>query len=174
MIRARGNAFSGARLRPISDMDLRFRVLLVPGYGSRAAEIYNLKRTDVNCANCQISVHRLKKRRRVATILTLPRHLLDMLKLVAENNHKRHEYVFAFESCSGRFRQALMKADIDPTVRFHDLRHTAASWLLSNGLNLEQIRLFLGHGDIATTQRYLHVADKEVAEAGQELLRRLM
>jgi integrase len=161
-------------LLSVADDDLRLRILLALGYGLRAAEIYNLKRTDVNYASCQISVHRLKKRRRVATILTLPGHLLDMLKLVAENNHKRHDHVFAHETCSGRFRQALMKADIDPTVRFHDLRHTAASWLLSNGLNLEQIRIFLGHGDIATTQRYLHVADKEVAEAGQELLRRLM
>ena len=97
-----------------------------------------------------------------------------MIGQASENNHKRSEYVFAFQTCSGRFRQALMKADIDPTVRFHDLRHTAASWLLSNGLNLEQIRLFLGHGDIATTQRYLHVAEKDVAEAGQELLRRLI
>jgi hypothetical protein len=31
---------------------------------------------------------------------------MDMLKLVVENNHKRHEYVFQFEICSRRFGQA--------------------------------------------------------------------
>lgn len=42
-------------------------------------------------------------------------------------------------------------------VRPHDLRHTHATWLLNNGLSLREVQAQLGHTNIATTQRYLHV-----------------
>jgi integrase len=41
-------------------------------------------------------------------------------------------------------------------VRVHDLRHAHASWLLAGGADLQVVKERLGHGSIATTQRYLH------------------
>ncbi len=55
-----------------------------------------------------------------------------------------------------------MEAGLAPNVRFHDLRHTAASWQLEDGQNIEAIRKFLGHESITTTARYLHVDDGEI------------
>jgi hypothetical protein len=41
-------------------------------------------------------------------------------------------------------------------VRIHDLRHAHASWLLAGGADLQVVKERLGHGSIATTEKYLH------------------
>ena len=52
-------------------------------------------------------------------------------------------------------------------MRFHDLRHSAASFLLYLGFNLKEIQVWLGHGDIGVTMNlYTHLdmtAKKEIA-----------
>jgi site-specific recombinase XerD len=72
--------------------------------------------------------------------------------------------------CEKHFKLAKERASIDPAVIFRDLRHTAASWQLENGANLETIRRFLGHADITTTARYLHVDDKDVERMAERTL----
>ncbi len=55
------------------------------------------------------------------------------------------------------FRSLLQKARL-PLIRFHDLRHTAATFLLSQGVNVKVVSEMLGHADISTTLRvYAHV-----------------
>jgi integrase len=44
-----------------------------------------------------------------------------------------------------------------PHARFHDLRHTAASWWLATGSSLATVRDLLGHSSVAVTSRYLHL-----------------
>jgi integrase len=45
-----------------------------------------------------------------------------------------------------------------PGSRFHDLRHTAASFLIAAGVDLYRVGAILGHTDVRTTQRYAHLA----------------
>jgi integrase len=52
-----------------------------------------------------------------------------------------------------------------PTVRIHDLRHTYASHLVSNGVSLQLVGKLLGHTQAETTMRYAHVADGALREA---------
>lgn len=49
--------------------------------------------------------------------------------------------------------------------RFHDLRHTCASWLVQAGVPLMTVRDFLGHSTIAMTQRYAHLAPQHLQDA---------
>lgn len=52
----------------------------------------------------------------------------------------------------------ILKANDMPHIRFHDLRHSTASYLLKNGLSLKEIQTWLGHSDISTTANiYAHV-----------------
>jgi integrase len=52
-----------------------------------------------------------------------------------------------------------------PTVRIHDLRHTFASQLVSDGVSLEIVGKLLGHTQPETTWRYAHVADEAQRQA---------
>lgn len=53
------------------------------------------------------------------------------------------------------FKRAVKRAKLTGRVRIHDLRHTAASWLLREGyMTLEEVSKFLGHTNIKTTYRF--------------------
>ena len=57
--------------------------------------------------------------------------------------------------------------------KFHSLRHTSATLLLYGGVNIKQVQQRLGHGDISTTNKYLHCiaeADEEAANVLQNML----
>jgi integrase len=51
---------------------------------------------------------------------------------------------------------AVAATQLDFHIRWHDLRHTHASWLLAGGADLKTVMDRLGHTQISTTQRYLH------------------
>lgn len=49
-------------------------------------------------------------------------------------------------------------------VRFHDLRHTFASWMLASGASLKETQEAMNHADIASTARYGHLEERQVLE----------
>ncbi|MGN1338984.1 MAG: tyrosine-type recombinase/integrase, partial [Oscillospiraceae bacterium] len=53
--------------------------------------------------------------------------------------------------------------------KFHSLRHTSATLLLYAGVNIKQVQGRLGHGDIETTNKYLHVLEEADVEAAKAL-----
>ena len=57
---------------------------------------------------------------------------------------------------------ALRKADIED-FRFHDLRHTAASYLAMNGATTVEIAAVLGHKTLQMVKRYSHLANSHTA-----------
>src|SRR6185295_20408898 len=62
------------------------------------------------------------------------------------------------------FERLVTKAKIKD-VRFHDLRHTFASHLVMNGVDLATVKEFLGHANISMTLRYSHLAPTHKAQA---------
>jgi integrase len=53
-----------------------------------------------------------------------------------------------------------------PNVRIHDLRHSFASFAINNGgLDLIELQKLLGHKDIKTTTRYIHLTNKKLLGA---------
>ena len=52
-----------------------------------------------------------------------------------------------------------------PTVRIHDLRHSYASYLVSNGVSLQTVGKLLGHTQTATTMRYAHLQEGTLRDA---------
>lgn len=67
------------------------------------------------------------------------------------------------------FRDAIQRAGI-PHLRFHDLRHTAGSWLAQAGVSMHEIKRILGHASIRTTETfYLHFSPDFGREAARAL-----
>ena len=60
------------------------------------------------------------------------------------------------------FTSALVKAGIE-NFRFHDLRHSCASYLAMNGASLAEIAEILGHKTLQMVKRYSHLSDSHVA-----------
>lgn len=67
------------------------------------------------------------------------------------------------------FRKACKVAGIE-NFRIHDLRHTCASWLVSTGVPLADVKEVLGHASIVMTERYAHLAPHRAIEAVSKLV----
>lgn len=60
---------------------------------------------------------------------------------------------------------AARKAEKLTNLRFHDLRHTAASWLIQTGASLKHVSDLLGHADSRMADRYAHLRVKDLRRA---------
>jgi site-specific recombinase XerD len=58
------------------------------------------------------------------------------------------------------FRQALLESGIRKQASIHTLRHSYATHLLENGVDLRTIKEYLGHNSANTTVLYTHLTDK--------------
>jgi integrase len=75
---------------------------------------------------------------------------------------RKSEYVFCdpktgepYHSIKTTFGKALKRAGLEG-VRFHDLRHTAATMMVMSGVDLVTVKEILGHSSIEMTMRYAH------------------
>jgi site-specific recombinase XerD len=99
------------------------------------------------------------------------------LKKYIANEHP-HEYLFNGKEIDGRYsvrglswvmRQALKHTNIQKKVNLHSLRHSYATHLLEEGLNIVTVKDLLGHAEITTTMIYLHVAQCPLVKAHSPL-----
>jgi len=145
---------------------LKQRVVLALIYsaGLRGQEVINLKLSDVDFERMTIHIRqsKYKKDRVVPLSPAMAKGLKKYLK--AENPHnwlfngKTPGSQYSTRGLSWVMRENLKKTSIKKQVNLHSLRHTYATHLLEEGLNIVTLKELLGHAEITTTMIYLHVA----------------
>jgi len=65
----------------------------------------------------------------------------------------------------GRLRRLSRRLDITPHITPHRFRHTAATLLLEEGVDIRFVQRLLGHSSISTTEIYTHVSDSSLKSA---------
>jgi integrase len=159
------------KLLALSNPYLRPILITALHTGMRKSEILTLKWTNVDLDNSIITLEhtntKSKKTRRIPINSVLRRLLLEQ-KLKSGGSefvflsqdgkpYKRHD------SLKGAFERLCKRAGISG-LRFHDLRHTAATRMIESGANIAAVSRILGHSDIKTTMRYTH-PDNSLREA---------
>jgi integrase len=141
---------------------LELIVLLAITTGMRKGEILGLRWPDVDLKRRIAVLHKTKNSERRAAPL-VPR-VAELLQEHAKVRRLDTDLVFARAGNDGpleikhRFEEALAKAKIE-NFRFHDLRHTAASYLAMSGATPPEIAAVLGHKTLAMVKRYAHLSD---------------
>jgi integrase len=69
-----------------------------------------------------------------------------------------------WDSYRSAWESAVRRAGIDD-FRFHDARHTFASWAVQRGSSLQEVQKLLGHKTLAMTLRYGHLAPEQLRQA---------
>ena len=163
--------FSQEELRRLfkTPQRLKQRVLLCLIYsaGLRVSEVCKLKLTDIDFDRKQMHI-RLSKNNR-SRYVVLSELIAKGLKKYIEGA-KPKEFLFngrvkGTPLCHGAvqqsFRLAMKKAEIHKEASVHTLRHSFATHLLEQGVDIVTIKEQLGHAHIETTMMYLHVAQVE-------------
>ncbi len=145
---------------------LKHRVLigLLYGCGLRCQEVRMLLIKDLDFERNMIHVRQSKGRkdRYVPIGMNLSRGLKTYLEVECPHrwvfNGKDHREGFSQRGVQWVVREATKKSNILKHVTVHTLRHTYATHLLEEGLDIVSIKELLGHAHIQTTMVYLHVA----------------
>jgi site-specific recombinase XerD len=136
--------------------------------GLRVSEIINIKLKDIDSSRMQILIERAKGKK--DRYVNLSPVLLDVLRSYVKS-YKPKFYLFESEATGLAypartiqqiFSNAKHKAGIKKDVGIHSLRHSFATHLLEKGTDIRYIKDLLGHFDIRTTERYLHVSKKQL------------
>ena len=150
----------------------KHKAMLFTAYsaGLRVSEIVNLQIAHIDSGRMQILISQGKGKK--DRYVNLSPVLLDILRQYIKE-YKPRPRVYLFESeqtftaypvrtVQQIFSNAKQKAGIRKEVGVHSLRHSFATHLLDKGTDIKYIKDLLGHFNIKTTERYLHVSKKQL------------
>jgi site-specific recombinase XerD len=163
--------FSQEELRRLfkAPQRLKQRVLLCLIYsaGLRVSEVCKLKITDIDFDRMQIHVRESKNNNSRYVVLSdyvtkgLKQYIKGSKPKVYLFNGRAKGTSLGHSAVQQTFRLAIQKAGIQKEACVHTLRHSFATHLLEQGVDIVSIKDQLGHAHIQTTMMYLHVAKME-------------
>lgn len=151
-------------INTIKNQKHKLLIALSYGAGFRVSEAISLKIKDVNLEELTIHIKGAKGNKDRITIFPekIKPELIDSMALKNKN-----DYVFASErggkltdrTAQKIFENAKNSAKIQKDATFHSLRHSFATHLLENGVDVRYVQELLGHQNIRTTQIYTKVTN---------------
>ena len=163
------NVLSKEEVKMILDVaakDLRFFCMFSILYsaGLRISELQELRHGDIDESRNLIRVRQGKGKKDRYTLLSKP-----LMKKLTEYNRLYRPKVWLFERRPGepftesivskRLKAAAQEAGITKRIYPHLLRHSFATHLLEQGTDIKIVKELMGHNNIKTTEKYVHIAD---------------
>ena len=159
----------------------RIWLLTLYATGMRREELVQLKVDDIDSGRMVIHV-RQGKGRKDRDIMLSPRLLQELRAYWRSANPKPKTHVFPGKGANQNFdvpidsrsiynavQQAAKRAGLEKRVHPHTIRHCFATHLLEAGADLRTIQLLLGHADLKTTSRYLHLSERHLKATASPL-----
>lgn len=146
--------------------------------GARVYEISNIRAENINLNSGLIRI--MGKGRKERYIQISNTAVLDILRKYYEENEpeiKKSGYFFinnrgnryTEQSIRLMLKKYTLKAGIQRKITPHMFRHSLATYLIEEGVDVSCVQQILGHSSIKTTQIYIHVAAKKQADILREL-----
>ena len=149
--------------------NLKYKAIFAIMYSSglRISEVLHLKYDDISRTNMQIYIHESKTH--TSRYALLSKRVLDILteywfkcgrpKGILFPNQWTGEYLTP--SATGlELRKSVKRAGLPKDIHSHCLRHSFATHLLEDGVDIRYIQTLLGHRSPKSTEIYLHVSNK--------------
>lgn len=178
--------------KAFKDNKFKNLILVALGTGLRQGELLALRWKNVKLKEKYLEVKETVKKvyvfdsfgnKKLKTVYQKPKtknsiRKVDLPdKIVKLLNNMDHSTTFVFEengkpfsakTLFGNWKKVLNDNNI-PYKKFHALRHTYGTMLLSRGVDLKTVQDLMGHSDITITQIYLHVLPKTKSDAVNKL-----
>ena len=156
--------------------------------GMRAGEIWGLKAMDLSRAGFSILVRRQYNRvsnsfsqtkgKRGRSVPCNDVLRKEIFELIDKGSIKSDDTIFQTETgkpvCHDNFADRRFLADLKiwggRVIRFHDLRHTAATLMIANGVDIKTVKEICGHADITTTMNYVHMLAGSVEKVARTFM----
>ncbi len=140
--------------------------------GFRLGELLRVEYADINFESELITIWKNKEGDKPKSVPMTSRVKQILIRRKEHNPVKPFPMAeYMVENAWKRMRQKL-GFEKDDGVVIHALRHTCASRLVSNGVDLYMVKEWLGHSTIKMTERYLHLKPERLKGAAEKLERR--
>jgi site-specific recombinase XerD len=151
-------------LKAVPDLKMRTLFIAIYAAGLRVSEAVKLTARDIDSARMVIIIRQAKGRK--DRYVMLSEQLLGILRAYWKQAHLQHllfpgpdrSRPITTRSVQRACRQAVEAAGLDNSITVHTLRHSFATHLLEQGVDIHVIQDLLGHRNIASTTRYARVA----------------
>ena len=147
----------------------KLMITLMYAAGMRVSELTSIKVTDLNFEEKVGHIRQGKGKK--DRIFNIPNFLASKLTKHVEDQ-KKFNQIFLFPGRNNKqmssrnlqkiVKKAAEKSEIKKDVHCHTLRHSFATHLLENEIDIRKIQELLGHADLSTTQIYTHVSTEEL------------
>lgn len=146
---------------------LYMAVVLALSTGARKMEILGLRWKNIDINRQMITLHETKNGDR--RLLPLVGHALELIKELSKVRQLNCDLVFPGQTLINPvdlrtpFENALKRAEI-LDFKWHDLRHSCASYLAMNNASLAEIAEILGHKTLQMVKRYAHLSEAHTSK----------
>ena len=159
--------------------DLYLAVILSLTTGARREEIMSLRWGQIDFARQVIALSQTKNGERRA--IPLVGEAFTLLQARSKVRNLKDDRVFRPTARAKKADHLDLRAPWEKALKtagitdfhWHDLRHTAASYLAMSGVSLVEIAKVLGHRTLAMVARYSHLSDGHIVATGEKLAARL-